>query len=136
MLTMTLDYLRTRKQFGKLIGSFQSLQHRAVDMLIQQELGEAVVAQAVAALDSGCSASERAVLAARAKARCSDAALQIGRESVQLHGAIGVTDENDLGLFLQRALVLSAWLGNGGTQRRRVACLNRAAVAANGGLPS
>ncbi|WP_418319922.1 acyl-CoA dehydrogenase family protein [Piscinibacter sakaiensis] len=136
MLTMTLDYLRTRKQFGKLIGSFQSLQHRAVDMLIQQELGEAVVAQALTALDSGCPANERAALAARAKSRCSDAALQIGRESVQLHGAIGVTDENDLGLFLQRALVLSAWLGNGSTQRRRVAGLNRAAGADNGGLPS
>ena len=50
---MTLDYLRTRKQFGKPIGSFQSLQHRAVDLLIQQELSGAVVAQAVAELDRG-----------------------------------------------------------------------------------
>lgn len=129
MHTMTLDYLRTRKQFGKLIGSFQSLQHRAVDMLIQQELGAAIVAQAIAALDAGCSASERALLAARAKARCSDAALLIGREAVQLHGAIGVTDDHDLGLFLQRALVLSAWLGNGSMQRRRLAAISRDAGA-------
>jgi alkylation response protein AidB-like acyl-CoA dehydrogenase len=126
MVAMTLDYLRTRKQFGKAIGSFQALQHRAVDMLIQQELCGAVVAQALADLDRGCDGALRARLAARVKARCSEAALAIARESVQMHGAIGVTDENDLGLYLQRALVLSAWLGNGGSQRRRFAALTRA----------
>lgn len=125
MVTMTLDYLCTRKQFGKPIGSFQSLQHRAVDMHIQQELSAAVVAEALAALDAGADGVARALLAARAKARCSDAALAIAREAVQLHGAIGFTDEHDLGLYLQRALVLSAWLGNGAVQRRRYAALAR-----------
>jgi alkylation response protein AidB-like acyl-CoA dehydrogenase len=125
MLAMTLEYLRTRKQFGKLIGSFQSLQHRAVDMLIQQELSDAVVAQAIAELDRGCGGDERALLAARVKSRCSEAALMIGRESVQLHGAIGVTDDCDLGLYLQRALVLSAWLGNARMQRGRFASMSR-----------
>ena len=125
MVTMTLDYLRTRKQFGKPIGSFQSLQHRAVDMHIQQELGAAVVTEALAALDAGADGVARALLAARAKARCSDAALFVAREAVQLHGAIGFTDEHDLGLYLQRALVLSAWLGNGAVQRRRYAALAR-----------
>lgn len=129
MLAMTLEYLRTRKQFGKPVGSFQSLQHRAVDLLIQQELSAAIVAQALAEIDRGCGGVERALLAARVKARCSDAALTIARESVQLHGAIGVTDEYDLGLFLQRALVLSAWLGNSGVQRRRFAALSRHAHA-------
>jgi len=128
MLSMTLDYLRTRKQFGKLIGSFQALQHRAVDMLIQQELSGALVAQALAELDRGCAGSERALLAARVKARCSEAALTIARESIQLHGAIGVTDDCDLGLYVQRALVLSAWLGNAGVQRRRFAALSRNAA--------
>jgi alkylation response protein AidB-like acyl-CoA dehydrogenase len=128
MLSMTLDYLRTRKQFGKLIGSFQALQHRAVDMLIQQELSAALVAQALAELDRGCAGSERALLAARVKSRCSEAALTIARESVQLHGAIGVTDDCDLGLYVQRALVLSAWLGNAGVQRRRYAALSRHAA--------
>ena len=52
-------------------------------------------------------------------------ALTIARESVQMHGAIGVTDEHDLGLYLQRALVLSAWLGNAAQQRRRYAALTR-----------
>ncbi len=128
MLAMTLDYLRTRKQFGKLIGSFQALQHRAVDMLIQQELGGALVAQALAELDRGCTGSDRALLGARVKSRCSEAALTIARESVQLHGAIGVTDDCDLGLYVQRALVLSAWLGNAGVQRRRFAALSRNAA--------
>ena len=125
MLSITLDYLRTRKQFGKLIGSFQALQHRAVDMLIQQELSAALVGHALAELDRGCTGSERALLAARVKSRCSEAALTIARESVQLHGAIGVTDDCDLGLYVQRALVLSAWLGNAGVQRRRYAALSR-----------
>ncbi|MEP7296637.1 MAG: acyl-CoA dehydrogenase family protein [Burkholderiales bacterium] len=125
MLAMTLEYLRTRKQFGKLIGSFQSLQHRAVDMLIQQELSDAVVAQAIAEFDRGCGGNERALLAARVKSRCSEAALMIGRESVQLHGAIGVTDDYDLGLYLQRTLVLAAWLGNARMQRGRFASMAR-----------
>jgi alkylation response protein AidB-like acyl-CoA dehydrogenase len=129
MLAMTLDYLRTRKQFGKPVGSFQSLQHRAVDLLIQQELSAAVVAQAVTEIDRGCGGVERALLAARVKARCSESALTIAREAVQLHGAIGVTDEYDLGLYLQRALVLSAWLGNTAVQRRRFAALSRKAPA-------
>ncbi|MFN6992787.1 MAG: acyl-CoA dehydrogenase family protein [Aquincola tertiaricarbonis] len=128
MLSMTLDYLRTRKQFGKLIGSFQALQHRAVDMLIQQELSGALVAQALAELDRGCTDSDRALLGARVKSRCSEAALTIARESIQLHGAIGVTDDCDLGLYVQRALVLSAWLGNAGVQRRRFAALSRNAA--------
>ena len=114
------------------IGSFQGLQHRAVDMLIQQELCAAAVAEGLAALDAGICGDERARLAARVKARCSDAALAIAREAVQLHGAVGFTDEYDLGLYLQRALVLSAWLGNGAVQRRRHALLARRAGAAAG----
>ncbi len=129
MLTMTLDYLRTRVQFGKPIGSFQSLQHRAVDLLIQQELTASVVSQAVALLDDPqADATARSAMASRVKARASDAGLQVAREAVQLHGAIGVTDEYDLGLYLQRALVLAAWLGNGTLQRRRYADLTRNAT--------
>ena len=97
-------------------------------MLIQQELSGALVAQALAELDRGCMGSDRALLAARVKSRCSEAALTIARESVQLHGAIGVTDDCDLGLYVQRALVLSAWLGNAGVQRRRYAALSRSAA--------
>ncbi|MBX9611176.1 MAG: acyl-CoA dehydrogenase family protein [Burkholderiales bacterium] len=130
MLSMTQDYLRTRVQFGKPIGSFQSLQHRAVDLLIQQELTASVVTQAVALLDAqDGDATARSAMASRVKSRASDAGLQVAREAVQLHGAIGVTDEYDLGLYLQRALVLATWLGNGTQQRRRYADLTRNATA-------
>lgn len=125
MLDMSLDYLRTRQQFGKPIGSYQALQHRAVDLLIQRELSSALLDHALAEFDRGVTGAARAQLAARVKARCSEAALNIAREAVQMHGAIGVTDEHDLGLYLQRALVLSAWLGNAAQQRRRYAALTR-----------
>lgn len=125
MLAMTLEYLRTRKQFGKPIGSFQSLQHRAVDLHIQQELTASVVDQAIDLLDRDTPDAERSAMASRVKARASDAGLLLARESVQLHGAIGFTDEYDLGLYVQRALVLSAWLGNAQTQRRRYAAITQ-----------
>ncbi len=123
-LDMTLDYLRTRVQFGKPIGSFQALQHRAVDMYIQKELTRATLAATVAALDDpGCAPGRRAALASSAKARASQAALAICKEALQMHGAIGYTDEYDLGLYLNRALVLAAWLGNAGAHRTRYAAL-------------
>lgn len=121
MLAMTLDYLHTRVQFGKPIGSFQALKHRAVDLFIQQELTSAIVAQAISMLDGNAGVKERAAIASRAKARASNTSLAIAREAVQMHGAIGFTDEYDLGLYFNRALVLSAWLGNGLIHRRRFA---------------
>lgn len=125
-LELTLDYMRTRVQFGKPIGSFQALQHRAVDLYIQQELSSAVLDEALVLLDGGPDARTRAATASRVKARCSDAALRITREAIQLHGAIGFTDEYDAGLYLKRALVLAAWLGNGALHRRRYARLTEA----------
>ncbi len=125
---MTLEYLCTRRQFDRPIGSFQALQHRAVDLWIQRSLTEAVVAEALKALAEGVPPSVRSRLAARAKARASDAALHVAREAVQMHGAIGFTDEYDLSLYVQRALVLSAWLGNAAQQRRRYATLDNELV--------
>lgn len=122
-LEMSLDYMKTRAQFGKPIGSFQALQHRAVDLYIQQQLSSAVLEEALCALDRNPDARARAVLASRAKARCSDAGLRICREAIQIHGAIGFTDEYDAGLYLKRAIVLSAWLGNAALHRRRYARL-------------
>jgi alkylation response protein AidB-like acyl-CoA dehydrogenase len=121
-LALTLDYLRTRVQFGKPIGSFQALQHRAVDLYIQKELTRAALEAAVAASCApGCTPARRAAGASGAKARASQAALAICSESLQLHGAIGFTDEYDLGLYLNRALTLSAALGNAGAHRSRYA---------------
>lgn len=123
-LEMTLAYLRTRVQFGKPIGSFQALQHRAVDLYIQKELSRAALGAAVATLDDPqCAPARRAAAASSAKARASQAALAICGEAVQMHGALGYTDEYDLGLYLNRALVLSAWLGNASVHRSRYAAL-------------
>ncbi len=122
-LEMSLDYMKTRVQFGKPIGSFQALQHRAVDLYIQQQLSSAVLEEVLCALDRNPDARTRAMLASRAKARCSDAGLRITREAIQIHGAIGFTDEYDAGLYLKRAIVLSAWLGNAALHRRRYARL-------------
>ena len=120
---MTLDYLRTRKQFGKAIGSFQALQHRAVDLFVEIELTRSAIDRAARVLDSSDDPRDRALAASACKARASDSALHMAREAVQMHGAIGYTDEHDIGLYVRRALVLSAWLGNAGAHRRRYATL-------------
>ena len=120
-LDMSVDYMKTRVQFGKPIGSFQALAHRAVDLHIQRELSSAVLDDAVALFDSAASAAQRSAMASRVKARCSEAGLRITREAIQIHGAIGFTDEYDAGLYLKRALTLSAWLGNAALHRRRYA---------------
>ena len=122
-LDLSVDYMKTRVQFGKPIGSFQALAHRAVDLHIQRELASAVLDDAVALFDSDAGAAQRSVMASRVKARCSDAGLRITREAIQIHGAIGFTDEYDAGLYLQRAMTLSAWLGNAASHRRRYAAL-------------
>ncbi len=124
-LEMTLDYLRIRKQFGKPIGSFQALQHRAVDIWIQRQLARAALDAAVRIFDSPASRPQaRTQAASSAKARASHAALLLCTQAVQLHGAIGFTDEYDLGIYVNRALTLSAWLGNAAEHRRRYSALS------------
>ena len=108
---VTADYLRTRKQFGQVIGSFQALQHRAVDCYVQIELAAAVLEEAAL---GGTPA-----LASRAKFRCGEAASLMGREGIQMHGAMGFTDGCDVGLYAKRSLVVSAWLGGMHHHRRR-----------------
>jgi alkylation response protein AidB-like acyl-CoA dehydrogenase len=128
-LQMALAYMRTRVQFGKPIGSFQALQHKTADLYVQQELVRAVLQDAVRELDRAGDALDRARLASRCKARASDAGLRVTREVIQLHGAIGFTDEYDAGLYLKRALVLSAFLGNAAAHRRRFATLQEDLLA-------
>jgi len=85
-----------------------------------------VLEESIAALDRDPVAAVRSALASRIKARCADAAARITRESIQFHGAIGFTDEFDAGLYLKRALVLTAWLGAASWHRRRYARLTHA----------
>ena len=127
-LEITLGYMRTRVQFGKPIGSYQALQHRTVDLWIQKELSMVALADAVRALDNPKAQADAVSMAAsRAKSRLGDAAHTIGRECIKLHGAIGFTDDYDVGLYLRRAMALNAWLGNPAEHRRRYGKLLQAA---------
>lgn len=125
-LDLTLEHLRVREQFGRPIGAFQALQHRAVDMWIQKELTRAALAAAVRCFDDpSADVRARSAAASSAKARASHAALHVCGQAVQLHGAIGFTDEHELGLHVNRAMVLAARLGNAAEHRRRHAGLVR-----------
>jgi len=117
----TIEYLQTREQFGVPIGSFQALKHRAAEMFVQLELARAIVLDALTALDEEREEASR--LVSCAKARCNDTIFLIGNEAVQMHGGIGVTDEEDIGLFLKRARVTQFTLGNSAHHRERFARL-------------
>lgn len=119
----TIEYLKTREQFGRRIGSFQALQHRAVDLFIQKTLAASVVEEALADYDAAASDEAREIAARRAKYRATEAALLIARQAVQLHGGIGYTDECDVGLYLNRVLVLAARYGNATAHARALADL-------------
>jgi alkylation response protein AidB-like acyl-CoA dehydrogenase len=119
---MTLDYLRQRKQFGKLIGEFQALQHRAAHLYSEIEIARAAVFKAAQLLDQGDDGAELAVSVAKAKA--ADATNLAVREGVQMHGGIGMTDEHDIGLFMKREAVLSGLFGDVYYHRERVAVLS------------
>ncbi len=117
---IALDYLKTREQFGKPIGSFQALQHRAADNFIEIELTRSLAYQVAAAMDRGQPAG---AMAAAVKAKASAAALAVCKGALQFHGAMGYTDEHDIGLYLKRAMALAAEGGNESASRRRFARL-------------
>ncbi len=122
-LDTTLDYLRTRTQFGKAIGAFQALQHRAVDLYMHRRVCDATFDHALRMVEASDDPLLRSAAASRAKARSVDTARRITREAIQMHGAIGFTDDCDVGLYVKRAIVLSAWLGNANAHRLRYAAL-------------
>lgn len=119
---MTLEYLKTRKQFGVLIGSFQALKHRAAIMFVETELARSAVLGACDALDRD--ADDWRALASVAKARCSDTAVLVGHEGIQMHGGIGMTDEHDIGFFAKRARGSELTFGDAAYHRARFARLN------------
>jgi len=118
-LEITREYMTTRVQFGKPIGSFQALQHRLVDGLIQVELADACLRDGLATVDDAGLAG----VASRVKARCAHAATEMTRMAIQLHGAIGTTNEYDIGLYFKRAMTLASRWGNAAAHRRRFAQL-------------
>ena len=117
----TLEYLKTRTQFGALIGSFQALQHRAAKMFTQLELTRSCVEEALAAIDRG--SNDVRAACSLAKAMAGETLHTVSNEMVQMHGGIGMTDAADPGLYLKRARVLEAAYGGASYHRDRYARL-------------
>ena len=106
----TVTYLKERKQFGKLIGEFQALQHRAAQLYIDIEITRAAVLKALQALDGNFDAAGAAI--AVAKARAGTTATLAVQEGVQMHGGMGMTDQFDIGFFMKRARVCEELFGD------------------------
>ena len=116
----TVEYLKERKQFGHLIGSFQALQHRCSFIYTEIEIAKSVLMKALDALDTDAFPAE----ASAAKAKISELFEHVTNEATQLHGGMGVTDELDIGLFLKRSRVASQLLGDSRFHYDRYASLN------------
>jgi alkylation response protein AidB-like acyl-CoA dehydrogenase len=121
-MAMTVDYLKQRKQFGRLIGEFQALQHRAAHLYSELEIARAAALKAQQLLDEGSDEAEAMVSVAKAKAgRVSTLAVQ---EGVQMYGGIGMTDEYDIGLYMKRDRTLNELFGDPAFHADRLARMN------------
>lgn len=118
----TIAYLKLREQFGVLIGSFQALKHRAAHMFNELELTRSAVYAAASAVDDA--SSDVALLASLAKGQASKTFDLVSAEGVQMHGGIGMTDDEEIGFFLKRARVASQTLGDANFHRDRYARLS------------
>lgn len=116
-LARTVEFLGVRKQFGVTIGSFQALQHQAVDLKLLLELARASMLDAAARWDREPASTSAYAAVARAKASACNAALRVTKGAIQLHGGIGFTDEHDIGLYLRKAMVVAPRFGSARLQR-------------------
>lgn len=107
---VTMAYLRDRKQFGKAIGEFQSLQHRAAHLYAELEITQAIIIKALQAIDAG--SPDASLLASVAKARAGKSGELAVQEAVQMHGGVGMTDEFDVGLYMKRMRVTQELFGD------------------------
>ena len=119
---ITLEYLKERKQFGAVIGSFQALQHRAAEMYSELELTKSSVIAACVAADEQSNDLRR--MASLAKFKAGETNHLVTNEAVQMHGGVGVTDEYDVGLYLKRARVTEQIFGNSEYHLDRYASLS------------
>lgn len=126
LLSLTTDYLNTRKQFGVAIGSFQVLQHRAADMLVAIEQARSMTIYAVSMMEAP--ADRRSVAVAAAKALVNQSSRFVGTQAVQLHGGMGLTSEYPAGRYFQRLTTLENMFGD--TDH------HLSVVEAGGGLPA
>lgn len=121
-MAMTIEYLKQRRQFGRLIGEFQALQHRAAHLYAELEIARAATLKAQQLLDGGSEEAEAMASVAKAKAgRVSTLAVQ---EGVQMHGGIGMTDEHDIGLYMKRDRTLNELFGDANYHADKLARMN------------
>ena len=118
-LDITVDYAKTRKQFGKPIGSFQAVQHQCADMYLETESARSAVYYAAVTLQEGAADASAAV--SIAKLYASDASRTVGNRGIQIHGGMGFTWENDLHLYYRRAKASETMLGDATFHRERLA---------------
>ena len=118
-MDITFEYLKGRKQFGRHIGSFQALQHRAAHLYSEIEIARAAVLKACQLIDEA--ADNAGLMVSVAKAKAGDAANLAVREGVQMHGGVGMTDEYDIGLYMKRDRALAEYFGDTRYHANRVA---------------
>jgi len=108
----TLDYLKTRKQFGVTIGTFQALQHRMVDMYVSYEQAKSMACLACSKVDSPVDAKDRARAVSAAKIKVADNARHISQEAIQLHGGMGMTEEMKVSHSFRRLTMIAQQFGD------------------------
>jgi alkylation response protein AidB-like acyl-CoA dehydrogenase len=118
VLWMTRDYLKVRQQFGTTLNNFQALQHRMADMLIETELSRSILYQGLSALETLDSEARRYAISAT-KTQVAQAGLFVGGQAIQLHGAIGVTEEHAVGHYYKRLFVIAHLFGGADHHRER-----------------
>jgi alkylation response protein AidB-like acyl-CoA dehydrogenase len=121
MLDLTVEYAKERKQYGKIIGSFQAVQHQCADSYLETESSRS--AAYYAAWSLGEKTADASIAVSIAKIYASDAGRTVGNRSIQCHGGIGFTWESDLHLYYRRAKALETMLGDATFQRERLACM-------------
>jgi alkylation response protein AidB-like acyl-CoA dehydrogenase len=119
----TLEYIKTRKQFGVAIGSFQSLQHRMVDMVVVTEQARSMAVYAAAKVDTAADAAERKRAVSMAKVKIADACRHVSQESVQLHGGMGMTEEMKVSHAFRRLTMLAQRFGDADHHLERIVAL-------------
>jgi alkylation response protein AidB-like acyl-CoA dehydrogenase len=127
-LWLTRDYLTTRRQFGVTLNTFQALQHRMADMLVETELARSMLLRGIAALSDSDPEARRAGVSA-AKVQIAEAAVKVTGEAIQMHGGIGVTEEYVVGHFYKRAVLARGLFGSIDLHLQRFAAWSRKAVA-------
>jgi pimeloyl-CoA dehydrogenase small subunit len=130
MLDITVDYLKTRVQFGTTIGKFQVLQHRAVDMMVQVEAARSMTLYATM-LAGDADPAERARAVAAAKIQVGRSTRYVGQQAIQLHGGIGMTMEYKVGHYFKRATAIDIAFGDGSYHQKRLGALGGIYAAAD-----